>query len=126
MLRIDAQALAHTLLYGPESGWGARFGCGPRTITALAIVAVLLHGLDLASGIRMMLVYGIDQEQNPLARTLFQAGGPQSLAIAKLGVVMAGVLLLLWLARAGRARLSRNSLLVIGMLGLLGSSSNFV
>ena len=123
---IDTRALAHTLVYGPKSGWGARFGCDARTITALAIVSVVLHGLDLATGIRMMLVLGIQAEQNPLARVLFQAGGPVGLAVAKLGIVLTGVLLLVWLARVGRARLSRNALLAVGLLGLLGFSSNFV
>ena len=30
MHRIDTRALAHTFLYGPENGWGARFGCDAR------------------------------------------------------------------------------------------------
>jgi hypothetical protein len=83
-----------------------------------------LHALDLLTGIRLMLVLGIEQEQNPLARALFQFGGPLGLGAIKLGVVLAGVLLLVSIARAGRVRLARNALLVVALLGLLGVSSN--
>src|SRR5207244_12491534 len=94
---IDTRALAHTLVYGPKSGWGARFGCDARTITALAIVSVVLHGLDLATGIRMMLVLGIQAEQNPLARVLFQAVGPVGLAVREVGIGRTGLGLVVWL-----------------------------
>jgi threonine/homoserine efflux transporter RhtA len=74
----------------------------------------------------LMLVFGIEQEQNPLARALFQLGGPFGLGVVKLGVVVTGVLLLVSIARAGRARLARNALVAIALLGLLGFSSNLV
>jgi hypothetical protein len=90
------------------------------------LTATLLHALDLLTGIRLMLVFGIEQEQNPLARALFQLGGPIGLGVVKLGVVLIGVFLLVSFARAGRARLARNALLAVALLGLLGFSSNLV
>jgi hypothetical protein len=95
-------------------------------ILLIAAVAVVLQSLDLLSGIRLMLVHGIDQEQNPIARTIFQTGGPVGLIIIKLGVVLSGVLVLLLLARAGRRRLARNALVMVALLGLLGFASNLV
>jgi hypothetical protein len=85
-----------------------------------------LQSLDLLTGIRLMLTFGIDQEQNPIARTIFQAGGPLGLTILKLGVVLGGVLALVLVARAGRPRLARNTLVLIAALGLLGVASNLI
>jgi len=87
---------------------------------------MLLQTADLASGIRMMLTYGVNLEQNPVARTIFQFGGPIALTLAKMSVVAAGVLVLVWLERAGRPWLARNALSVVGLLGLLGFASNLV
>jgi hypothetical protein len=126
VLQTQKRSIVQSVLVGPADGWGARFGCDQRSITWLATTATLLHTLDLLTGIRLMLVFGIEQEQNPLARALFQLGGPIGLGAVKLGVVLTGVLLLVSLARAGRARLARNALLVITMIGLLGFSSNLV
>jgi hypothetical protein len=92
----------------------------------IAAVAVALQSLDLLTGIRLMLIYGIDQEQNPITRTIFQTGGPAGLTILKLGVVLSGVLALLLVARAGRRRLARNALVLVALLGLLGFASNLV
>ena len=91
-----------------------------------ASVAIVLQTMDLLTGIRLMLVYGIDQEQNPIARTIFDTGGPVGLVIIKLGVVLSGVLMLLLVGRAGRPRLARNALAVAALLGLLGFASNLV
>lgn len=126
MLQIQQRSIPRAILLGPEHGWGARIGCDPRTLTGLAVCALLLHVLDLVTGIRLMTLFGIDQEQNPVARALFQSSGPAGLAMVKVGVVAIGVLLLLSLARAGRPRLARNALLAIALLGLLGFSSNLV
>src|SRR5207302_8320224 len=104
----------------------ARVACGPVSILLLAAVGLVLHALDLITGVRMMLMYGIEQEQNPIARTIFQISGPFGLASAKFGVVFSGVVLLILLARAGRPRLARNTLLAIAILGLLGFSSNLI
>jgi len=90
------------------------------------VLAVLLHALDLATGIRMMLVYGVQLEQNPLARLIMIDAGPLGLAIAKLGVVGAGVLLFVRAAQVGRPRLARNCLLLAAAIGLLGFTSNLV
>jgi hypothetical protein len=95
-------------------------------VLALAATAFALHALDLISGIRMMLVYGLELEQNPLARAIFMAGGPVGLTLAKLAVVGAGIGYLVWIGRAGRPRLARGALLVVALLGLLGFASNLV
>jgi hypothetical protein len=103
---------------------------GPRTLSPLvwltATLATTFHLLDLLTGIRMMQVYGIELEQNPIARTIFTSGGPIGLAIAKLGVVLGGVCVLVLLARAGRTRLALSALLAVALLGLLGFASNLV
>jgi hypothetical protein len=114
------------LLLGDDHSWGATLATGPAGITALAILAVMLHALDLATGLRMMLVYGIQLEQNPLARLLMTEAGPLGLAAVKLGVVLIGVLLFVRTARAGRPRLARNCLLIAAGIGLLGFTSNLV
>jgi len=89
-------------------------------------MAVVLQGMDLLTGIRLMLLYGLDQEQNPIARSIFQTGGPVGLMIVKLGVVLTGVVVLLLLAPAGRARLAGTALVLVALLGLLGFASNLV
>ncbi len=114
------------ILLGPDDGWGATLATGRVAITALALLALFTHVLDLASGLRMMLVYGVHMEQNPLARALMLSGGPLRLAEVKLFVVMAGVLLFMRTARAGRPRLARNCLLLAAGIGLLGFVSNLV
>ena|SRR5579859_7299356 len=114
------------LLLGPEDGWGATVATRPLAITCLAMLALVMHALDLASGIRMMLLYGIPLEQNPLARMLMTEVGPLGLAAAKLGVVGLGVLLFVRTAQLGRPRLARNCLLVAAGIGLLGFASNMV
>ncbi|MCA1644220.1 MAG: DUF5658 family protein [Chloroflexi bacterium] len=95
-------------------------------LLSFASVAVALQTMDLLTGIRLMLVFGIDQEQNPITRSIFASGGPLGLMLAKLAVVLSGVLVLLLVARAGRPRLARNSLAVVALLGLLGFVSNLV
>jgi len=114
------------VLLGDDDSWGARLATGRYAIAALASLAVILHALDLMTGLRMMLVYGIQLEQNPLARTLMTDTGPLGLAAAKLGVVVFGVLLFVRTARAGRPRLARNCLLLAAGIGLLGFTSNMV
>jgi hypothetical protein len=117
---------ARWLLLGDDDSWGATLATGPFAITCLAILALLMHALDLASGIRMMLIYGISLEQNPLARTIMTEAGPLGLAVAKLGVVGIGVLLFVRTAQIGRPRLARNCLLLAAGIGLLGFTSNLV
>src|SRR5207245_7947310 len=111
---------------GPDESRAARFACGPLSIALLATLSLVLHALDLISGIRMMLTYGIEQEQNPIARAIFQMSGPLGLTAAKFGVVCSGVLVVFLVARAGRFRLARNALALIAILGLLGFSSNLI
>lgn len=93
---------------------------------ALAAFAVLMHVLDLATGLRMMLVYGISLEQNPLARLIMTTSGPLGLVEVKLGVVLLGVLLFVRTAHVGRPRLARNCLLMAAFIGMLGWTSNLV
>jgi hypothetical protein len=114
------------VLLGDDNSWGARLATSRYAIAALASLAVILHALDLMTGLRMMLVYGIQLEQNPLARALMNDTGPLGLAAAKLGVVVFGVLLFVRTARAGRPRLARNCLLLAAGIGLLGFTSNMV
>jgi hypothetical protein len=126
MVVTRVQALTRVVLLGPEDSWGATVATGRREIYALAAVALAMHLLDLATGLRMMLVYGIHFEQNPLARFVMDSGGPLALMELKLGVVTAGVLLFVRTARAGRARLARNCLLAAVAIGMLGWASNLV
>jgi small-conductance mechanosensitive channel len=114
------------LLLGPDDSWGATLATGRLGITLLALFALSMHVLDLASGLRMMLVYGIHLEQNPLARYIMTTAGPVGLIELKLGVVLAGVLLFVRTAQVGRPRLARNCLLVAACIGLLGFTSNLV
>jgi hypothetical protein len=114
------------VLLGADDSWGATLATGPLGIYMLASVAVLMHVLDLATGLRMMQVYGIELEQNPLARFMMQNTGPIGLIEMKLGVVLAGVLLLVRTAQVGRPRLARNCLLLALGIGILGWTSNLV
>jgi hypothetical protein len=92
----------------------------------LAALVLMMHALDLATGLRMMLMYGVNLEQNPLARFVMFEAGPFGLIALKLGVVGSGVLLFVRAARLGRARLARNCLLLALGIGLLGAASNLV
>jgi hypothetical protein len=125
---VIARVLSWTrwILLGADNSWGATLATGRRAIYALATVAVLMHLLDLATGLRMMVVYGIQLEQNPLARYIVQTAGPLGLIELKLGVVGAGVVLFVRTARAGRPRLARNCLLLVAGVGMLGWASNLV
>ena len=114
------------ILLGPEDGWGATLATGRRAILVLASLAIVMQVLDLASGVRMMLVHGVHVDQNPLARYIVETMGPIGLIEVKLGVVIAGVLLFVRTAAAGRPRLARNCLLIIATVGLLGWASNLV
>jgi hypothetical protein len=120
------RARARWVLLGADDSWGATLATGRVGISSLAVLALCTHILDLATGVRMMLVYGIPLEQNPLARMLMSTGGPMRLAEVKLAVVMGGVLLFMRTARAGRPRLARNCLLLAAGIGVLGFASNLV
>jgi hypothetical protein len=122
----ELRARTRWLLLGDDHSWGATLATGRLGITLLALLVLLLHALDLATGIRMMLVYGVQLEQNPMARLIMTDTGPLGLAAAKLGVVLAGVLLFVRTAQAGRPRLARNCLLLAAGVGLLGFISNLV
>jgi hypothetical protein len=114
------------LLLGSDDSWGARLATGRPGIYMLASLVLVMHGLDLASGLQMMQLYGIELEQNPLARLIMHSAGPIGLIEMKLGVVVAGVLLLVRTAQVGRPRLARNCLLLAAGIGMLGWTSNFV
>jgi hypothetical protein len=122
MLRVRARQV----LLGDDESWGARLATGHLAIMALAAFALFMHMLDLATGLRMMLTYGIALEQNPLVRIVMTTSGPLGLVQLKLGVVLVGVLLFVRTARAGRPRLARNCLLIAAAIGLLGFASNLV
>ena len=120
------QGWTRRVLLGNEHGWGARLATDRLGILALALCALFTHALDLATGLRMMLLYGVELEQNPLARLIMNRAGPLGLVETKLGVVLAGVLLFVRTAQAGRPRLARNCLLLAVGLGMLGFASNLV
>jgi hypothetical protein len=120
------QGWTRRVLLGDDDSWGATLATSPGGIYLLAGLALVLHSLDLATGLRMMLVYGIELEQNPLARYIMATVGPVGLIEVKLGVVLLGVLLFVRTAQQGRARLARNCLLVAAGVGLLGWASNLV
>src|SRR5689334_9707287 len=101
-----AVELTRWILLGPEDGWGATWATGRLEIYALAAFALLMHVIDLATGIRMMQVHGIGFEQNPIARRVMTTSGPLGLIELKLGVVLLGVLLFVRTASAGRPRLA--------------------
>src|SRR5919204_3404912 len=95
------------VLLGPEDSWGATLATGPLGIYVLATVALFMHALDLATGLRMMLLYGVDLEQNPVARAIMHQAGPLGLIEMKLGVVLAALVLFIRTAEAGRPRPAR-------------------
>ena len=69
------QSWTRWVLLGADDSWGATLATGPLGIYALAAFALLMHVLDLATGLRMMQVYGIELEQNPLARFIMTPSG---------------------------------------------------
>jgi Domain of unknown function (DUF5658) len=118
--------LSRRILLGPDEAWGARLGTAPVAIYLLAALAVFFHVLDLATGLRMMLTYGVHLEQNPLARIVMVNAGPGGLIALKLVVVVGGVMLFVRTAQLGRSRLARNCLLFAAGVGMLGTASNLV
>jgi hypothetical protein len=120
------QGWTRWVLLGDDNSWGATLATGPLGIYTLAAFALLMHALDLATGLRMMLVYGVGLEQNPLARFMMTTVGPLGLVELKLGVVAAGLFLFVRTAKAGRPRLARNCLLIAAGIGMLGWTSNLV
>jgi hypothetical protein len=120
------QGWTRWILLGDDASWGATLATGPAGIYWLAALTLTMHVLDLATGLRMMLVYGVHLEQNPLARFVMNTAGPIGLVELKLGVVLVGVLLFVKTAHVGRPRLARNCLLLAASIGILGWSSNLV
>jgi hypothetical protein len=114
------------VLLGADDSWGATLATGPLGIYLLASLALAMHVLDLATGLRMMQAFGIETEQNPLARFIMHTAGPIGLIELKLGVVAGAVLLFVFTAQVGRPRLARNCLLLAAGIGILGWSSNLV
>ncbi len=93
-------------------------------VVGLASIALVLHALDLWTGVHGMQRYGLSFEQNPVARALFVAAGPAGVTAAKLATVLAGTYVLLRLARRGQVWLAGGSLVITALLGLLGLVSN--
>jgi hypothetical protein len=120
------QGWTRWVLLGDDNSWGATLATGPLGIYTLAAFALLMHAVDLVTGLRMMLVYGVGLEQNPLARFMMTTVGPLGLVELKLGVVAAGLFLFVRTAKAGRPRLARNCLLIAAGIGMLGWTSNLV
>jgi hypothetical protein len=97
-----------------------------RIVSVLAVTALLMHLLDLTSFMVMVHKYGIGVEQNPFMRMLFTHYGFVGLAIVKLGGVLAGLILLLRLARRKQVYLAYFSLFLAAWMGWLGFYSNQV
>jgi hypothetical protein len=114
------------VLLGADDSWGARLATGRAAIYALASFALLMHIFDLATGLRMMQRYGIELEQNPLARAVMRTAGPLGLIELKLAVVLIGLWIFVRVAHVGRPRLARNCLMIAAVLGMLGWTSNLV
>jgi hypothetical protein len=125
-IRTGFSGWSRRVLLGPDDGWGAHLATGPVAIYVLAVLVMVMHVLDLATGLHMMITYGVELEQNPLARFVMTTAGPAGLIPLKLGVVSAGVVLFVRAAQLGRARLARNCLVFSGVVGLLGVASNMV
>jgi hypothetical protein len=114
------------VLLGPDDSWGATLATSPVAIYALAGLALVMHLFDPATGLRMMQTYGVELEQNPLARAVMYSVGPIGLVELKLSVVVTALWLFVSVARAGRPRLARNCLMIAAILGVLGWASNMV
>jgi hypothetical protein len=125
-LRTDWTQRTRWLLLGPEDAWGARLATSPAAIYVLATFALIVHSLDLATGVHMMMNYGVHLEINPLARVVMASAGPVGLVVLKVGVVSASVRLFVRFAQVGRPRLARNCLLFAVGVGVLGFASNMV
>jgi uncharacterized membrane protein len=125
-IKSELSSWSRRILLGPDDAWAARVATSPMAIYTLAALVLVAHVLDLATGLHMMTHYGIDLEQNPLARYVMATAGPMGLVPLKLGVVGGGVLLFVRAAQLGRARLARNCLLFSAAVGLLGIASNMV
>lgn len=124
--RTGFSSWSRRVLLGPDDSWAAQVATGPAAIYLLAALVMVMHVLDLATGLHMMITYGIELEQNPLARFVMTTAGPLGLVPLKLGVVGGGVLLFVRAAQLGRARLARNCLVFSAAVGLLGVASNMV
>ena len=122
----DFSSWTRRILLGSEDGWGARWATAPVAIYLLAALVLVVHTLDLATGLNMMVRYGLHLEQNPLARFVMANAGPLGLIPLKLGIVVVGVALFVRTAHVGRARLARNCLLFAAGVGVLGFASNMV
>ena len=97
-----------------------------RLLGVLALTALAMHLLDLTSFMVMVNKYGIGVEQNPFMRTLYTSVGLTGLAIVKVGGVLMGLILLLWLGRNQRVYLAYISLFIAAWIGWLGFASNQV
>lgn len=97
---------------------------GARTIVCFALLALGFQALDLLTGLRMVLAYGLQAETNPLMRDALLTGGPVQVAVFKIGAALLSVGAFLMLARLGRTQLARICLLLAADLGALGVLSN--
>jgi hypothetical protein len=125
-IRTGFSSWSRRVLLGPDDGWGAHLATGPVAIYVLAVLVLVVHVLDLATGLSMMARHGIELEQNPLARYIMLTAGPLGLIPLKLGVVGFGVTMFVRAAQLGRARLARNCLVFSAGVGVLGVASNMV
>lgn len=98
----------------------------PPLILWLAALALVMQALDLVSAIRMISTHGLGYELNPVARAIISLGGLTGLSAIKIGAVIGGVLLFVWVGRYGRARLAAAALILAATVGAFGYYSNQV
>ena len=110
----------------PPTGGDGHDGHGPvpTAIVVLAILALIAQALDLVSAIRMVQQRGIASELNPLAHAIVRRWGPELLAAVKIGGVVGGVLVMMWVSRRGKVALAAAALVITAVLGLVGYYSN--
>jgi hypothetical protein len=105
----------------------ARHMTGAATVLALAGLAMLVQALDLVTFLRVVTLYGLAMEVNPLARALFAHGGPAGLAAVKLMVAVVVPAVLACRAQVGpRPALARWALVATVAIGTFGFLSNLV
>lgn len=118
----DVSGQSMVLVAAPRPGRDA--ATGPMPIALLAVLALLAQTLDLLTGLRMVVRYGVNAELNPLLRAALASAGPEGAAAVKLGAATLAVMFFVALAHAGRTRLARNCLLLAVDIGLVGVLSN--
>ena len=101
----------------------------PRSITNRSVVlfaaVAFAQLLDLLTFVPAVAKVGIEAESNPLARSLYMAGGPLGPALLKAAAVTVMLLVLLRVERRFPSFAVPSAALLVG-IGLLGAGSNLL